>query len=277
MNKRAAKAIINKDIRAIGSNIQLWLPMLIVPLVFSLVLPLVLVLPARFTDLSTMGNIEQIVKLFSKLSSGPLQETIMALPLAQQQIVYFTVNYLFAPFFLIIPLMVASIIGANSFAGEKERKTLETLLFAPLDLNTLLWAKILAAFLPATFLTLICSFLYGITVNIAAYPLFGRIIFPEGNWLLLLLWVTPALSLGAVFVNVFISAKVKGFQEAFQLSGLVILPVLGLFIGQLSGVLLVNSIFLWWSGAVLWLIDFLLVRKCGRFLNRNQLFTSQVS
>ena len=188
MNKRAAKAIINKDIRAIGSNIQLWLPMLIVPLVFSLVLPLVLVLPARFTDLSTMGNIEQIVKLFSKLSSGPLQETIMALPLAQQQIVYFTVNYLFAPFFLIIPLMVASIIGANSFAGEKERKTLETLLFAPLDLNTLLWAKILAAFLPATFLTLICSFLYGITVNIAAYPLFGRIIFPEK--------LAPPLALG---------------------------------------------------------------------------------
>ncbi|NLC52717.1 MAG: ABC transporter permease [Firmicutes bacterium] len=224
-----------------------------------------------------IGNFEAIIKIFSQLPPGALRATIFSFASVQEQIVYFTVNYLFAPFFLIIPLMTASVIGANSFAGEKERKTLETLLFAPLDLNTLLWAKILAAFLPATFLTLICSFVYGIVVNFAAYPLFGRIIFPEGNWLLLLLWVTPALSLGAVFVNVLISAKVKGFQEAFQLSGLVILPILGLFIGQLSGLLLVNTIFLWWFGASLWLLDFLFVKKCVRFLNRDQLFTSQVS
>lgn len=277
MNKRAAKAIITKDIKAISSNIQLWLPMILVPLIFSLVLPLILVLPTRFTNLSTMGNVDAIIKILSQLPPGTLRATIFSFTTVQQQIVYFAVNYLFAPFFLIIPLMAASVIGANSFAGEKERKTLENLLFAPLDLNTLLWAKIMAAFLPATCLTLLCSFVYGIVVNIAAYPLFGRIIFPEGNWLLLLLWVTPALSLGAVFVNVYISAKVKGFQEAFQLSGLVILPILALFIGQLSGVLLINSIFLWWFGAVLWLIDFLLVKNCGRFLNRNQLFISQVS
>ncbi|MBA2133357.1 ABC transporter permease [Capillibacterium thermochitinicola] len=277
MNKRAAKAIITKDIKAISSNIQLWLPMIVVPLFFSLVLPLVLVLPARFTDLSAIGNSDVIMRLFSQLPPGRLRETIFAFPAVQQQIVYFTVNYLFAPFFLLIPLMTASVIGANSFAGEKERKTLETLLFAPLDLNTLFWAKILAAFLPATLLTLICSFLYGIVVNITAYPLFGRLIFPEGNWLLLLLWVSPALSLGTVFVNVFISAKVKGFQEAFQLSGLVILPILGLFIGQLFGILLVSSVFLWWFGAALWFINFLLLKKCGRFLNRDQLFTSQVS
>lgn len=277
MSKRAAKAIIIKDIKAISSNIQLWLPMIIVPLIFSMVIPLVLVLPVRFTDLSTMGNIETILNLFQQLPPGTLRETVFAFATVQQQIVYFTVNYLFAPFFLIIPLMAASVIGANSFAGEKERKTLENLLFAPLDLNTLFGAKILAAFLPATFLSIICSFLYGIVVNIAAYPLFGRLIFPEENWLLLLLWVTPALSLGAVFVNVFISARVKGFQEAFQLSGLVILPVLTLFIAQLMGVLLVNNTFLWCLGAVLWLINIFLVKKTGRLLNRNQLFTSQVS
>ncbi|NLW60749.1 MAG: ABC transporter permease subunit, partial [Firmicutes bacterium] len=150
MNKRAAKAIITKDIKAISSNIQLWLPMIVVPLFFSLVLPLVLVLPARFTDLSAIGNSDVIMRLFSQLPPGRLRETIFAFPAVQQQIVYFTVNYLFAPFFLLIPLMTASVIGANSFAGEKERKTLETLLFAPLDLNTLFWAKILAAFLPAT-------------------------------------------------------------------------------------------------------------------------------
>lgn len=218
-----------------------------------------------------------MTKIFSQLPPGRLRATIFAFPTVQQQIVYFAVNYLFAPFFLLIPLMVASIIGANSFAGEKERKTLETLLFAPVDLNTLFWAKILAAFLPATFLAFICSCLYGSVVNITAYPLFGRIIFPEGNWIPLLFWVAPALSFGAVLVNVFISAKVRGFQEAFQLSGLVILPILGLFIGQLTGILLVNSVFLWWFGAPLWVVAFLCVKRCGCFFVRDQLFTSQVS
>ena len=33
-------------------------------------------------------------------------------------------GYLFAPMFLIMPLMLSSIIAAESFAGERERKTL---------------------------------------------------------------------------------------------------------------------------------------------------------
>ncbi|HEY8392810.1 MAG TPA: ABC transporter permease [Capillibacterium sp.] len=277
MNKRAAKAIIAKDIKAISSNVQLWLPMLIIPLVFSIVLPLAVVLPARFYELDRIGNLEPILKLFNQLPPGRLRATLFALDSVNQQYIYLTINYLFAPFFLLIPLMAASVIGANSFAGEKERKTLETLLFAPLELKTLFGAKILAAFLPACFLTLACSFLYGTIVNLAAYPLFQRIIFPEGNWLLLILWVTPAVSLGAVLINVFISAKVKGFQEAYQLGCLVILPILGLFVAQLAGVFLVNSLFLCWLGAAVWIIDFFALKAGSRFLNRDQLFTSQVS
>lgn len=277
MNKRAVRAIITKDIKAISSNVQLWLPMMIIPLMFSIVLPLAVVLPARFYEMDKIGNIDPILKLFSQLPPGTLRETIFSFDGINQQVIFFIVNYFFAPFFLLIPLMAASVIGANSFAGEKERKTLETLLFTPLELETLFGAKILAAFLPAIFLTLVCSFLYGIVVNIAAYPLFHRFIFPQGNWLLLLLWVTPAVSLGAVLVNVFISAKVKGFQEAYQLGCLVILPILGIFIAQMTGILLVNSLFLCWFGAAVLVIDFFALKACSRFLNRNQLFTSQVS
>ena len=40
--------------------------------------------------------------------------------------------YMFAPFFLIIPLMVSSILAADSIVGEKERNTLEGLLYTPL-------------------------------------------------------------------------------------------------------------------------------------------------
>ena len=48
-----------------------------------------------------------------------------------EQISYIFLNYTFVPLFMIIPVMVASIIAANSVVGEKERKTLETLLYTP--------------------------------------------------------------------------------------------------------------------------------------------------
>lgn len=276
MKARAVKAIIRKDITAISSNIQIWLPMIIVPIIFSLVLPCVLIIPARFSDLSKVGNMEAILKTLAGLPPGALRDKMLSLNTINQQLIFFSVNYLFAPLFLLIPLMSASVIGANSFAGEKERKTMESLLFAPLDLPSLFGAKILAAFLPAIFLTLLCSLFYGIIVNIVAYPLFGEVIFPQGNWLVLLFWVTPALSLAAIFINVFISAKVKGFQEAYQLGGLVILPLLALIIGQITGLLLVDNLFLWCLGAVLGLIDLVLFKKVERYFNRQQLFTSQV-
>ncbi|NLW56629.1 MAG: ABC transporter permease, partial [Firmicutes bacterium] len=239
MKARAVKAIMRKDITAISSNIQIWLPMIFVPLIFSIVLPCILILPARFSALSKVGNIEPILDLLSNLPPGVLREKVLSLNTTEQQLIFFSVNYLFAPLFLLIPLMSASVIGANSFAGEKERKTMESLLFAPLDLPSLFGAKILAAFLPALLLTILCSLFYGIIVNVVAYPLFREVIFPQGNWLVLLFWVTPALSLGAILINVFISAKVKGFQEAYQLGGLVILPLLALIIGQITGLLLV--------------------------------------
>ncbi len=276
MKNRAVQAIIKKDIMVISSNIQIWLPMLIIPIVFSLILPGVIIIPARFYNLSSMGNMDTILKIFDKLPPGELRKMIFSFNTVNKKLIYFTVNYLFAPFFLIIPLMAASVIGASSFAGEKERKTMESLLFAPVDITSLFWAKILSAFLPAIVLTTICSLLYGVMVNLTAHPLFGKIIFPQKNWLILLFWVTPSLSLGAVFINVFISAKVKGFQEAYQLGGLVILPILALVVGQITGVLLVNNFFLWCLGAGLWLIDLIFIKRVGKYFNRNKLFESQV-
>ena len=57
-------------------------------------------------------------------------------------------GFLFAPMFLILPLMVASIIGADSIVGEKERKTLEALLYTPATDRELYLAKLLSAVVP---------------------------------------------------------------------------------------------------------------------------------
>ena len=53
-------------------------------------------------------------------------------------------GYLLAPLFLIVPLMVSAVLAADAFAGEKERKTLETLLHLPISDRDLFFAKVLA-------------------------------------------------------------------------------------------------------------------------------------
>ena len=58
-------------------------------------------------------------------------------------------GYFLAPLFLIIPLMVAAIVGAESFVGEKERHTLEGLLYTPATDLELYAGKVLAGAVPA--------------------------------------------------------------------------------------------------------------------------------
>ena len=44
-------------------------------------------------------------------------------------------NFILPVFFLIIPIMTASIMAASSFVGEKEKHTLETLLYCPMSVK----------------------------------------------------------------------------------------------------------------------------------------------
>ena len=49
--------------------------------------------------------------------------------------------------------MASSVIASDSFAGEKERKTIEALLATPLSDSELFVGKVLVAFIPAVLVT----------------------------------------------------------------------------------------------------------------------------
>lgn len=276
MNNRAMWAVAKKDIRGITSNIQIWLPMIVVPLILGVVLPGTIVIVARVNDLSHIGNVQLVIDLIDKLKGSPLYETLRAFPTLNHQIVYLTVTYLFAPFFLLIPIMASSVVAANSFVGEKERKTLESLLLSPIDMKSLFVGKLLSAFIPAIAISLLTFVLYGIVVNLTAYPLFEAVIFPTWNWILLIVWVIPVISLTVIFLNVLISAKVKGYQEAYQLGGLVVLPVIALIVSQLTGLLFLSSFVSFAIGLVLLLVNVVLLQKIAKKNNRITLSEKQI-
>jgi hypothetical protein len=78
---------------------------------------------------------------------------------------------------------------------------------------------------------------------------------PNLTWLILILGVAPTLALCSIGLTVIISAKVKGFKEAQQISVILLLPVMGLMFGQIFGILILGPALLAAIIAILALVD----------------------
>ena len=135
-------------------------------------------------------------------------------------------GYLIAPLFLVLPLMLSCTIAAEAFVGEKERKTLEALLYTPATDAELFIGKALAALVPGIVFTWINFVIFAIVTNLAGYPVMGRIWFPTADWLALMIVVVPAVALLGVSATVIISTKVSTFMEAYQASGALVLLII---------------------------------------------------
>ncbi len=258
MNWRSIRAIAVKDLREVRQNKAAWVPAVVIPLVFAVAMPL------AFTLLPQLIPAEQVAG-----ELGEMQELVARLPAAVQQVfvdkgleqgfVIYTTAFLLAPMFLILPLMFSSIVGADSFVGERERKTMEALLYTPCSDRTLFAGKIVASVVPAILLSWVSYTIYIVVVNAASWPLFGRIWFPLAAWWPLMFWLTPAISLLGMSATVLISSRVKTFMEAYQLTGSLVVLVLLLVVGQLSGVLYLGVFSTFALGTLVWVVDAALI------------------
>jgi len=196
---------------------------------------IIILVPAMMTIPGTSFNIP--TTMFENL---PLEVKLEIAGMnATQQIVYIFALYFFAPFFLIIPIMASSVLASDSFAGEKDRKTIEALLATPLTDGELLLGKILVSFIPSMLVTFLAFVAYSAVVDITAFALFGgRTLLPNLLWFALIFIVTPAVALAGIGVTVIVSVRVKGFREAQQLSALLVLPVMLLIFSEVGGLLM---------------------------------------
>ena len=143
--KTGMKAIIKKDMQTITKNKRMFSTLFIVPLVLTVFLPTVMLLAVFFAP-SEASDFEKLLQLL------PFQYQGENFSLAVIDAIF---NYILPIFFLIIPIMVASIMAATSFTGEKEKHTLETLLYCPLSLKEIFRAKVLASFILSMLVSLI--------------------------------------------------------------------------------------------------------------------------
>jgi ABC-type Na+ efflux pump permease subunit len=251
MNWRVIWHIALKDWKEIRQNRLAWMPTLIGPVIFGVILPLILLGTVSLPGISaTGGDVESMIAMIAPA----LRDQIAGLD-PDQTLVVLMLGYFFAPLFLIVPLIVASVFGADSIVGEKERKTLEALLYTPASDRELYLAKLLSSVAPAILLSWGSFLLYTVVVNVAGAKVMGGVWFPLPHWIPLILWVSPAVATLGMSVIVLISSRVNTFTEAQQTSGLLALPIIMLVIGQAVGVIYLSVGLVVALGVVVWLLD----------------------
>ena len=252
---RAMLSLMKKDFKGITANRRLFSAILIVPLVLTVFLPFLFIVLIHFApddpDFQSLAGM-----LPQSLQGGSLEMTIAGLVL----------NYIMPLFFLMIPIMTASVMAASSFVGEKERRTLETLLYSPLSLKQIFRAKVAASFLLSMLVSFLSFFAMLVVVEAELFFLAGGLLLPGASWAAILLLVSPAISLIAVTLIVRRSAKAQSVEESQQGAVFLIVPVILLVTGQFSGVLLVSVWLLLGIGAVCALLAWLLLKSAmGKF------------
>lgn len=243
-------AVIKKDIRGVTLNKQVFAVLLIVPLALVIVLPSIFVLVTAFAP-DAASDFQKILDMLPADNVARSQ---------QQRIFGLILNNIMPVFFLMIPIMASSVMAASSFVGEKEKHTLETLLYSPLSLKQMFQAKILAGFSVGMMVSYISFAAMMLVLELEVFLLTGKAILPSSSWLAIMLLIAPAISIIAIAVTVRSSAKAQTIEEAQQRAVFLVFPILALLIGQFTGILLISAGLLWGVGAVLAALDVLLMR-----------------
>lgn len=235
MNWRGIAAVVRRDLQVAMGSKAVVLPAIIVPALLVVLVPALAGLAPRLVDAATAGDIERFLAALPEgaLAGVPADPGL--------QTAYVLVVYLLAPLVLIVPVMFSSVIAADGLAGEKERGTLEALLLTPLTDRELATAKLLAAWIPATAIGLASAALYAVVANLAVGVQLGRLVLPTWEFALLSLWVGPTFAAAALGAVSLVSVRVSTTQEAFQIGGVVVLPIVAMVVSQATGALLLSG------------------------------------
>jgi ABC-2 type transport system permease protein len=158
--------VFRKDWLEVRRNWEIMAPILIIPLIFCVALPsMILLIPETSSSSNGLESLIRILPEAVKNETTGFNDN--------QIIAYLMLTFIFTPFFLLIPAMASSVIASDSFAGEKERKTIEGLLATPLTDGELMVGKMLVAFVPSMIVTLLSFVVYTALVDILGLSLFG--------------------------------------------------------------------------------------------------------
>ena len=256
------RVLLAHDLSAVRRSKALLLPMLFLPTLLLVLLPTAIGFAARRQQLDT-GR-------FLDMLPSQIADPVLAHP-PDERLIILVLGYLVAPLFLIVPLMVSAVLAADTFAGEKERRTLETLLHLPVRDRDLYLAKLLGTFGPATLVSWGGFTVFCLVSNLVCWPVMQRAFLPTRAWMVVIVWLAPAVAAMGLGIMVRVSIRVSNSQEAQQLGGAVVLPFVVMAVGQTTGLLLAGPFVTFVVGAIVWAIAIVLNVRGARAYSRDRM------
>jgi ABC-2 type transport system permease protein len=239
----------------------LLLSTLLPPLLF-VVMPAVIAYFVGHSPPSGKGNLSDLAKVnpaFTGMSEQELGQAIIG-----QQ---------FGVLLLLLPMIIPSIIASYSIVGEKTERTLEPLLATPVRTWELLLAKMLAALIPALAATWLAGILFAVSMSLVAISPRVLAAAVSPGWVLVFLLCVPLLALLTVAATVAISSRVNDPRTAQQISAVLILPIIALVFGQISGVLILSPLLAVVAAAVLVVVVGVAVWLVSKLFEREVILT----
>lgn len=241
------KAIIVKEWREVFKNRFVLFTVAFLPIMMTALPLVILYFMGRSDDFGALSSADlppQFESLCGDLSGGDCM-------------LYYIVTQ-FILLFMIVPIIIPMTVASYSIVGEKTTRTLEPLLATPVSTVEILIGKGLAGIIPAVLATWGGYLLYATGVYLMVpNPLVVSKLF-DPIWLTAIFLVGPLLSVLGVSIAVMISSRVNDPRVAEQISGIFVLPVVFLFVGQTTGLILVNEQFILWMALGLAILDVIL-------------------
>ena len=238
------KAIIIKDWREVFKNKFVFFTVSFLPLMITAI-PLGILYFAGGSDdflaVSTADLPPSFGTLCGELNGGDCM-------------LYYIVTQ-FILLFMMVPVIVPMTIASYSIVGEKSSRTLEPLLVTPVSTLEILVGKGLSGVIPAVLATWTGYLLYaaGAHLMVNNPDVTSKLVDPL--CLIAIFVVGPLLSIMGVCIAVMISSRVNDPRVAEQISGIFVLPIVGLFLGQTTGFILVNQEFILWMAGFVAILD----------------------
>lgn len=264
MRMSRAFLVMRKEWRELRSNKLLLVSMASLPVILTLVPIAVVAIGLREADdVNAAHLVDQFGALATQLDAANGKQLVVRVIVS---------NWM--GMFLMLPVFVPIVVSAQAIVGEKERRTIEPLLAAPIHVSELLLGKTLAALLPGVFITWASFAVFATCVDVLAFPFFGRLVVPDLAWGVAMVLIAPLLALLGNGLSVIISSRVNDARLAQQLAGTAVLPLVGLFVLQMARGLVLGASFYLAAAGVLALVDLALYYAAIRLFDRERILTS---
>ena len=225
------RTIVNKEWAEVFKNKLVLSVVLIMPLLFA-ILPLVMLGVTSTTSMLNISPEEAGLppELFTNLCGGMNAGECTQVYMLSQ----------FMLFFVMMPLIIPTTIAAYSIVGEKTTRSLEPLLATPTTTTELLTGKCFAAVIPAVGATFLSFLIFNIGISILGISSKVHAYVLSPVWLVGILLLGPVLSIISAMFAIFISSRVNDPRVAEQISSVMVVPFMGVFLASSMGAITLN-------------------------------------